>query len=118
MKERLLDVMKIGLIIIIVGAVFYALAILLKRDPLTLFSMWLTALATIAIAICALFSYRLASKIQSRDEEFRRQIKDLYQAIVISVMIHAQGPTGEASTMQGRMKWFKEHYKGKTPILD
>jgi hypothetical protein len=110
MKERMLDVLKWGLIIVIAGAVFYIIALLLKSNPLTILSMWLTALATIAIAVSVGLSYKLASKIQSRDEDFRNQISDLYGAIILSNLLSSD------SGKEERKKLFIEAYKGKTPI--
>jgi hypothetical protein len=112
MKERLLDVMKIGLIVLIVGAVFYVLTILLKTDPLTVISRLLTTIATIAIAVWGFLIYRLASKFQSRDEEYKQQLRDYFEATVISNILSAsQGETGKL------IKRFQEHYTGRTKIF-
>ena len=72
MKERLMDVVKVAIIIVIAGAVFYGIAQLLGRDPLSLLSMLITALATVGIAVYAHMSHKLSSKIQSRDDEWRK----------------------------------------------
>jgi hypothetical protein len=76
--------------------------------------MWITAIATVVIAIYAFMSYRLASKIKAKDDEHRQQTTDLYQAIVISNLI------GERPMVSGseKIKYFKAKYKGKTPIFD
>jgi hypothetical protein len=86
------------------------------------FSVFTTA-ATIVIAIYAGVNYRLASTIRSRDdefredaktrdEEFRQQVSNLYQAIVISNLIHPpQNNTAQA------IKHFRELYMGETPIF-
>ncbi|MFC1532658.1 hypothetical protein ACFL7M_04750 [Thermodesulfobacteriota bacterium] len=78
------------------------------------FSIIITAIATAIIAIYAFMSYRLASKIQSREDEFRQQTQDLFQAIVISNIV----ASGSESYTSGAIKYFKEHYKGKIPIFD
>jgi hypothetical protein len=69
------------------------------------------AIATVVIAIFAIMSYRLGSKIQSRDEGFRQQISDLYQAVVISSVI-----TGPQPELTRAIRRFKVLYKGTTPI--
>jgi predicted PurR-regulated permease PerM len=82
-------------------------------EIITVIAIIITAIATGVIAYYATQSHKLASKIQIRDDEFRQQIKDLYQAIVVSNVIEpSPGDTSKA------IKHFKEFYKGKTPILD
>ena len=44
----------------------------------------ITAIATGVIAYYAKVNHQLASTIQSRDDEFRQQIRDLYRGIIIS----------------------------------
>ena len=112
MKEKLLEVMKYGLIIVIIGAVFYGLAILLKRDPLTLLSIWLTAIATTAIAILTFMNYQLIAKIQRKDEEYKRQIRDYFEATVISNIVGGPHEPSKA------IKTFGDHYKGETKIFN
>ena len=77
-------------------------------------------IATVAIFFCAFASYRLASKIQERDEEHRQQISDLYQAIVISNLISSlAGPDlSNLSLIENMIREFNKKYKGKTPIFD
>ena len=53
----------------------------------TIYVIWVSAIATFIIACFAGASFWLASRIQSRDDEFRQQISDLYKAIVISNVI-------------------------------
>lgn len=114
MKEKLQDVIKIGLILIIAGAV---VGLLTHFSEFGALGIWITALATAAIAFYSFMSYQLASKIQSRDDEFRREVKDLYQAIVVSNLVLAQGPVGICSNMEGRIGYFNEYYKGETSIF-
>ena len=110
MKERLLDVMKWGLILVIAGAV---VGVLTHFSEIGILALWITALATAVIAYHAVATHVLNQKAQSRDKEFHQQISDLYQAIVISNVIHPeQGYTSDA------LKRFKGFYKGKTPIFD
>ena len=75
----------------------------------------ISAVATVAIAFLAFFNYRLVSKIQTTEKDFRQQISDLYQAIVISNML--SGPVQvNSAEMDGKIRRFKEIYKGKTHI--
>ena len=75
-------------------------------------------IATVVIAFFAIASYRLASKIQERDEEHRQQISDLYQAIVISNFISNLDRAEGYSSIENMKREFKMEYKGKTPIFD
>jgi hypothetical protein len=88
----------------------------------------ISAIATIVIAIYAgkshelsVKSYQLAQEIKvanelktKGDQEFREQVSDLYQAIVISTLL--SGP-GTYSIMDSLIDAFKSKYKGKTPIF-
>jgi uncharacterized protein YbcV (DUF1398 family) len=92
-------------------------------------SMWITVIATAVIALYALKThglaernYQLAEEIKKAnelktagDEEFREQISDLYRAIVVSALVATHDSTGLYSTVDGRIKIFREKYKGKTP---
>ena len=69
------------------------------------------AIATVVIAIFAIMSYRLASTIQYREDEFQKQVSDLYQAIVISRVI-----TGPQADLKRAIRRFKALYQGTTPI--
>jgi hypothetical protein len=73
-------------------------------------AMWITAIATAVIALNALMSYRLVSRIQTRDNDFRQQLRDLYEAIVISNLLFSE--TG----LDRRLALFEGTYQGKTPI--
>ena len=110
MKESLLDVMKWGLILVIAGAV---VGILTHFSQFGILALWITALATAVIAYHAVASQLLNQKIKERDEEFRQQVSDMYQAIVVSnVVSPAQSDTSKA------IDRFRELYKGKTKIFD
>ena len=74
------------------------------------------AIATVVIAIFAIASFVLAWSIQQRDKENRQQISDLFQAIVISNILSNPEATLGSSHLDGKIKLFKEFYKGKTPI--
>jgi hypothetical protein len=127
MKERLLDVMKWGLIIVIAGVVFYFVA------PTHQFqAVWLiiTAVAIAAIAFYAIQShslagksYQLALEINSanelkarREDELRQQISDLCKALVIASLIKPEYDVG-SEQWKKVVAQFKNFYNGKTPIL-
>ena len=109
MKEKLQDVIKWGLILVIAGAV---VGLLTHFSEFGILGIWITAIATAAIAVYSFMSYQLASSIKSRDEEFRQQIRDLYEAIVISNIVT------ERRELEGRIEAFKQHYRGRTPIFE
>ena len=73
-------------------------------------TLWITAIATAVIALNALMSYRLISKIQTRDDDFRQQLNDLCRAIVISNLLFSE--TG----LDRRLALFEANYQGKTQI--
>jgi len=75
------------------------------------------AIATVVIAVYAIMSYKLASKIQSRDDEFRQEARDLYQAIAISNLIDPAIDEGSGQWERAK-KLFNKYYTGKTPIFD
>ncbi len=127
MKERLLDVMKWGLIIVIAGAVFYFVA------PTRQFqAIWLimTAVAAAAIAFYALQNHTLAGKSYQlsleinaanelkarRDDELRQQMSDLCKAIVISNLIKPEYDIDSAEWKKA-IAQFKSLYDGKTVIF-
>lgn len=112
----------------IAGIVFY---FVLSRFELRTLWVIITACATAAIAVYAAIShnlaknhYRLAREINSANElrvksedEFRQQVSDLYEAIVISNFIIPEANTARGGTLEGRIRIFKEYYKGKTEIF-
>lgn len=81
-------------------------------------STLITALATVAIAIFTFVNYQLASKIQKRDEEYRQQTKDLFQAIVISNILSDPEARLGNKNLDNDIEAFKQMYKGKTAIFD
>lgn len=81
-------------------------------------STLITALATVAIAIFTFVNYQLASKIQKRDEEYRQQTRDLFQAIVISNILSDPEARLGNKNLDNDIEAFKQMYKGKTAIFD
>ena len=127
MKERLLDVLKWGLIIIIAGVVFYFVA------PTQQFqAIWLivTAVGVAAIAFYAIQIHNLAGKnyqllleINSanelkarRDDELREHMSDLYKAVVISNLVNPEYGV-DSDEWEKAVALFKRLYKGKTAIF-
>ena len=85
----------------------------------------ISAIATGVIAYYAIVTHVLTTKIQSRDDEFRQQIGDLYKAIVISNLMVAKGlgpPDTVGSTWDYKIIEFNGIYegpaKGKTTIFE
>ncbi|UCD33570.1 MAG: hypothetical protein JSV38_06830 [Desulfobacterales bacterium] len=79
---------------------------------------FVSAIATAFIAIFSGVSLWLAFTIRAGDKMYRRQVKDLYEAIVISNLLTDPDITKRSWQMEDRIKGFKEHYKGRTPIFD
>lgn len=83
-----------------------------------------TTIATVVIAYYAWRSHQISEAIikltQKRDDEekeFKQQIKDLYQGIVVSNIISA--PLGNShQPYADTLEAFKKFYKGKTKIID
>lgn len=73
-------------------------------------SVGITASATVVIAYYAWVNHEIASKIQSRDDEFRQEMKDLYVAMVLSNLLSSDSGIGRRKTL------FEEAYEGKTRI--
>jgi len=76
-----------------------------------------TAIATAVIAVYAWQSHKLLKQINQKDLEFRQQVKDLYQAIVLSNLMNTVGKTGAMGSIGGVISEFSTYYKGETPIF-
>jgi len=72
------------------------------------------AVATVIIAWYAYCNYRLYKTMQEKEIEYKEQISDLYQAIVIATLM--SGPTSFAD-MGKTIEAFNSYYKGKTKIF-
>ena len=86
----------------------------------------LTTLSTVVIAWYSFQSYRLSKEIkrvndlrEKSEEEFKRQISDLYQAIVVATLI--SGPSSVGAVTQTGIdsvkNTFNQYYKGSTQIF-
>ncbi len=78
---------------------------------------WVSAVSATFIAMFGGISLWLAFTIRAGDKRFRRQISDLYQAIVISNLISSFSDVPATSTLEGMIREFNTKYKGKTPIF-
>ncbi len=83
-------------------------------------SLIITALATVAIAYYSWCSYKLAMSLNSmeksreeKEQEFRQQLSDLYQALVIANLLGGQSIKEARKAL---VEEFKKMYKGTTPI--
>lgn len=81
-----------------------------------------TAMATTAIALFSWRSFCLSEEIKKvteshleKEEKFKNQTKDLYQAIVISNIL--SGPSSYGALSQA-IDVFKSQYKGTFKIFD
>lgn len=74
----------------------------------------ITSIATVIIAWYAYCNYRLYKVIQEKDAEYKEQISDLYQAIVIATLL--SGPSSYGG-IEEAIKEFNRHYKGKTKVF-
>jgi hypothetical protein len=71
--------------------------------------MGITTIATVVISWVAVQSYRLASKINAKDAEFRQQFNDLLRAMAISNMLSAPS-LPLSSNLESRVKCFNLWY--------
>lgn len=80
------------------------------------------AMATVCLAFLAYESNRLAKEIkrtndlrEAEDKEFRRQVSDLYQAIVVATIINGAKFGDQVPAI---IDVFKRYYKGKPPYFN
>jgi hypothetical protein len=82
---------------------------------ITVLSIIATAAATVAIAFYTRKTHNLMEAVKQKDSEHQQEIKDLFQAIVISNILSAGKPQG-GQLLDGLFSEFEKRYKGKTPI--
>ncbi|MHA1385698.1 MAG: hypothetical protein ACTSR3_18255 [Candidatus Helarchaeota archaeon] len=73
-----------------------------------------SAISTAVIAVFTVCNFFFNRAILKKDEEFKQQVKDLYQAIVIATIL--SGPTSHGEFDKAKNE-FKKVYKGKTCIF-
>lgn len=81
----------------------------------------ITAIASVVIAFYAWKNHELAKSFEGldklrekRDQEYRCQVSDLYQGIIIATLMGGQPSSG---VLKESIATFKERYNGKTPIF-
>lgn len=85
----------------------------------------ITAIATGVIAWFAWRSHQISREIikltRGRNEEdatFKQEIKDFYQAIVVSNILSAPGIAKDLDKQNAQINTFKKLYNGKTNIFE
>lgn len=73
-----------------------------------------SAIATCFIAWYAVVNHKLANAIKTKDEQHQQEIKDLYQAIVLSTL----ATTFTGGSREDGYKWFVDKYKSENIPLD
>ena len=84
----------------------------------TLLAMIVSAIASAVIAFYAIKAHALTKVLRQKDTEHQQEIKDIFQAIVISNLLlsDTQGP--DSKWVQIRIDKFKKMYSGTTRIFD
>lgn len=77
-------------------------------------STCISAIATTVIAYFTYQNYKMYKVLQNKDEEYKKQTRDLYQAIVISTLL--SGPSSYGAYRECK-EVFKKEYVGETPIF-
>ncbi len=80
-----------------------------------------TAIATSVMAYFTYLNYKMYIQIQNKNEEHKKQTRDLYQAIVISTLLSGSAALGTGRTATqafGDLKGlFETEYAGGTKIF-
>ena len=77
-------------------------------------AIWITALASVAMAFVGYWSYRLSKQAIERGDRQQRDFEDLLEALVIATMI--SGPSSYGA-FNDAIKAFKAKYKGSREIF-
>ena len=81
-------------------------------------TMWIssaiTALSTLVIAYFTCQNHKMYKLLRKKDEEYKKQTKDLYHAIVISTLLSGPSSTGGFEKCK---ETFKKEYRGETKIF-
>jgi len=89
----------------------------LKEEDMNSIFIVLTLIQTIStifIARATWLNYRIYETLQKKDEDYKKQTSDLYQAIVISTLLSGPSSYGQ----YGQTKdVFKKEYRGETKIF-
>jgi hypothetical protein len=87
-------------------------------DQIVIKLAYLSAISTALIAIFAGVSLWLAFTIRAGDKMYRRQVRDLFEAIVISNILSYPEVEDDSAKMERRIEAFKKYYKGESPLFD
>lgn len=83
-------------------------------QTLMILSSFLSAIATIVIAIYAGCTYKLTRQIDLLAKQSRQDQEDLFEAIVIATIISGPTSTGD---FEKAIRSFNEKYKGQRKIF-
>jgi hypothetical protein len=86
-------------------------------ELVTILSIIATAAATVAIAFYTRKTHSLMEAVRQKDSEHQQQIKDLFQAIVISNLLVSDTASPGSSRIDERINGFKKLYPGLTQIF-
>lgn len=78
---------------------------------------WINAISTVVIAVFTGLNYAMFLSINKKDNEYKQQVGDLYQALVISNIISAPTVSSGVAGLEGLKNVFKSEYHGKTEIF-
>ena len=76
-----------------------------------------TVVTAVATGVIAFFTWKMHQVTQQhsrKEEEFRQQLSDLYQAITIATLLSGNSNAG---VLRNAIEAFKSVYKGTTPIF-
>lgn len=77
-------------------------------------STLISAIATVVIAYFTYQNYKMYKILQNKDKQYKKQTRDLYQAIVISTLL--SGPSSHGGYRECK-EVFKKEYAGETKIF-
>jgi len=79
---------------------------------------WITAVATLVIAGWSITVWWTTKRAGDREEAFRGQLRDLYQALTIATIIGRDTPSHRVSlgAVNEALRTFEKYYTGETQI--
>ena len=86
-------------------------------ELITVLSIIATAAATVAIALYTRKTHNLMEAVRQKDSTHQQEIKDLFQAIVISNLLVSDTASPGSSRIEERINGFKKLYLGSTQIF-
>lgn len=79
--------------------------------------LWITSIATAAIAINSVATLILTFRIRSKDKEYRQQTAMLFKAIATSNLLTDEGVPG-SDKLKNRIRQFNEWNEGGLQLSD